>query len=251
MNESPSSIVTTSDPIGVVVPPANPTVEEELGHWLAEPASTVTTRLPAHDGELRGRLESYDQALPDAVRGLGGLRLSAVYYACTGATYLHGRSGEVALAEVLAAVTLAPMVTAAGAVAECLERAEVSSIALVSPYPTWLTEAATAYWRAGGLEVRAVEPIDTGATGIYGVPSRSVHAALTRAADTGADALLITGTGLRTRTTLERWNATEEVPALSSNLAAAVTLTRISRGLGRGRPPEGFARQARERWVSP
>lgn len=215
--------------VGLLTPPANTTVEPELGALLAEGMSLHATRMPGRNEEdtsigLRERFLGYVGALADASDSFGGMRLDALLFACTGCSYLVGVPGEQDLLARMQSSGASHVQTAAGAVRTVLERAEITSLALVSPYPEWLTRAAVDYWTSYGYVVTDVVSASTGSS-IYTIRTDEVISAVRQLAQTEAESIILSGTGMGTAVAMDQLYGNTRVPLLSPNTCAAWWLT--------------------------
>ena len=105
-------------------------------------------------------------------------------------------------------------------------------IFIVSPYPVWLHDAGVAYWRAAGLEVAGTATVPTGRAdtrGIYELQGADAAALLADLDTGGADAVLLSGTGMPSLELL-RARVSRHPPVLSSNLCLAWRLHQHVRG---------------------
>jgi maleate isomerase len=206
--------------VGVIVPPENPTVEPELAGLIGSGTALHVARLPLTPGAgLRGRLEGYRAGLDRTLDQFGELRLSAMLIACTGAFYPLGPAEDERLCRQLSDRHGLPVQTATRAILEALQRLEARRIVIVSPYPSWLTEAARGYWTAAGLDVtRTVE--FAGGRSIYSIGAGDVLAGLRDvvAAGDDVDAILVSGTGVPTVAAIQALAAPVAPALLSSNL---------------------------------
>ena len=113
---------------------------------------------------------------------------------------------------------------AAEAIARYLDQIGARRIALVSPYPASLVEAAERYWRSRGIEVAVINRIDIGSTDtrkIYELSSSDAMGALETTSLEGADAVVLSGTGLPTLGALRRAREVTGLPVVSSNYCLA------------------------------
>lgn len=235
MSTHTASMASTRGPLsylgtaGILTPPANTTVEPELNSLVPDGLSLHAVRMPGRNSDdtsigLRERFLGYVAALASASNSFGGMRLDALLFACTGCSYLVGAEGENELLETMKSADVAHVQTAAGAVRAVLEQAEFTSLALVSPYPEWLTDAAVAYWTSLGYTVTDVTPASTGSS-IYAIQPDEVATAIERLARTSADVVVLSGTGMATASVIEQVGTDSRVPLLSPNTCAAWWLT--------------------------
>jgi len=93
---------------------------------------------------------------------------------------------------------------------------------LASPYPSDLTEASVAYWQSHGFEVVHVHPVATAPDGFHAIYTTGADAAaqaLGHLRASGADAVLMLGTGMPSLQAILRQGQGEGPPVLSSMLA--------------------------------
>lgn len=218
---------TTRGLVGLLVPPANPTVEAEMHRLLAPDLGIVTTRLPVGTGDLSQRLQQYNSALLSSARSFGGLPLDVLYYACTGASYVAGRPAEERLLEALTVGGAAAGLTAARAIIDTLRGLGAHRVAVLSPYPAWLTESAVRYYEDAGLDIVQVSRLETGPAGIYALTSEEVLPAARALLASSPDALLLSGTGMPSLRPCTELTPLLGVPVLSSAVCASWRLSEV------------------------
>lgn len=182
--------------------------------------SLHASRLPGRVHEdtgigLRERFTGYHETLADSADSFGGLPLDALVYGVTGSIYLCDEAAESEVAAQLRAGGAQRVETAAGAIRDVLHEGGARKIALVTPYPRWLTDAAIAWWGSHGISVEG----EVGARksgSIYSIPAEDVIAAVLSLELDSVDAVVLSGTGMPTIEPIERLSSQLEIPLLSS-----------------------------------
>ena len=236
--------------IGVLVPPGNPPVEPELYRMAPGGVSIHFARLPPGDDTgdpgaasgMQERTRAYLAGLAAPARALAAVRPAVIVLAHTASSYASGFANEAALTDQLSTLAGTRAVTAAGAVRAALEHLAVKRLALGTPYPAEISAQGKAYWQAAGFEIVGYHRLDDVAS-IYTESEERAYT-LACAADTpGADAVLLSGTGLPTVGMLETLEQDLGKPVVSSNQAL---LWRALRVAGVRSPIDGFGRLLRD-----
>ena len=217
---------------GITTPQANTTVEPEMQLLLS--GTVLTARLTSSFADSRQRLLDYFDRLPATLGQFDVAPLAAAGFACTGSCYLVGQEEEARLLGQASARARVPVISSAQAIREALAELNVKRIALLSPYPQWLSEAGQHYWRNAGFTLTSVAglPADLLDTrGIYKLTTARVLDVFATLDLEGAEAVLMSGTGMPTLRAIAQLSATHAgVPLLSSNLCLAWALDKAGGG---------------------
>ncbi len=213
--------------VGIGTPQANPTVEAEMRRLLPADIEPLTTRLTSRSDDSETRWTQYIERMDEYLTAFDVLDLDAFGFACTGSSYIVGAREEERIISAAAAKFGYPIVTSAHAVLRTLASLGASRIAILAPYPQRLTDASVAYWETAGLTVTDVKRLDIGSAdtrNIYGLTGGDVLAGLGDMDLSGADALLLSGTGMPTLGAIKQGAKTLSIPVLSSNYCLAWAL---------------------------
>lgn len=210
--------------VGVLTPQANTTVEPELWTLLQPGWSMINARLTSDKGTIEDRLVDYTTKFAATARQFANAPVDVIAAACTGASYLIGAEAEARIVDQIEAERGVPFLTAALASVAVLRMMGARRIALLTPYPASLNAASTPYWEGHGFEVvaKAGPALEQDAFHpIYAMGGQDVLAAYRRLSDSGADAVLMLGTGMATLVPLAEGARAGLIPAVSCNLALA------------------------------
>jgi maleate cis-trans isomerase len=236
--------------IGVLVPPGNPTVEPEL--WGMAPAgvSLHFARLEtppsvgkAGDPEgMEERNRAYREGMAGPATALGQVQPAVVVLAHTASSYALGFGKDQALADRIASLSGAPALLAAHAVLAALQHLGVKRLALGTPYPESISRQGRTYWEAAGFDIVGYHRL-ADVKDIYAESEERAYLLARQANTSGADAVMLSGTGLPTVAVIETLERDLGKPVISSNQAILWHALRLA-GVREAIP--GFGRLLRE-----
>ena len=194
------------------------------------PGTVLTARCTGTSADSRQRLLDYIRHLDAALECFDTAPIRVAGFACTGSSYLVGRTDEERRFAEISLIKGFPVISATQAIRRCLDILGAKRIALLSPYPEWLATAAHTYWSEAGYAISTITglPVDSPDTrNIYKLKSQRVTGALKAVDWSGCDAVLLSGTGMPTLHTIAEnpfGTADDGTPGpvlLSSNLCLA------------------------------
>lgn len=208
--------------MGVLTPQANTTVEPELWALLPAHMSMINARLTSDKDTIEARLVDYTKRFETTATQFANAPVSVIAAACTGASYLIGAQAEADIVAQMERTYGVPFITAALASVAALRTMNARKIALLSPYPDSLNAVCTPYWESFGFEIvaKAGPKLQTDAFHpIYAMTGGAVYRAYEQLTNSGADAVLMLGTGMATLHPLLVGHQRGLMPAISCNLA--------------------------------
>lgn len=206
--------------IGILTPQANTTVEPECSILLPPGYATIAARLTSDKPTIDERLVDYLESIDMTLDRFANAPVDSFGFACTGASYLVGVEREADMVKRISSARGKPFITAGDAIAEALAVLDAKSVAIISPYDDPLHGAGIDYWTSRGLDIVDVSRLSGSQKEFHPIYSLSAGVALAGArkvAESGADAIVMLGTGLPSLSAI--LSATDkELPVVSSNL---------------------------------
>jgi maleate isomerase len=217
----------TRGTLGLIVLQADETIEPDFRRLLSPDVALYVTRIPSGADLNPDTIAAMEHALPRAAALLPPAAFGAVGYACTSGTTLIGAQRVAALVRGAcpgAAVTDPLTAAIAG-----LHAAEARSVALVSPYIPSVAEPIRRAFEAAGFAVPcALSFGEESEARVARIDPGSIRDAALTAARSGADAVFLSCTNLRTLEVLDELATALGRPVLSSNRVLAWHMARLS-----------------------
>jgi maleate isomerase len=235
---------------GLIVPSPNAVIEPDfsraLGPFLPR-ISVHAARLPieGYSGVDAGAaMNSLTNMAGETERAASELRpiATAIAYACTSGSFVHGRLWAADLVKRIEEVTGLPAV----ATAECLVQAGrhlgVEKICLATPYSEELTERQVAFLTDAGFDVLTYRCLDVqlrkkGFPWVH--PPEAAYDLAMDALAPGCEAIMISCTNFRAFDVIAKLEAETGLPVITSNQA---TLWALIRAAGLDLRVDGFGR---------
>ena len=235
-----------------MVVPFDFALDWEYWRYLPEGVALHFTRTPhlqRDEGMYLAKACGRPSTVARSARSLLSIAPHSVLYACTSGSFVRGVEGERELRAAMADAGCPNPVTSSGAAVEALELAGARKVAVATPYSSRLTLALAQYLDDSGFDVMAAHYLGLH-RGIASVSQSTILDLVRETADSGADAVFVSCTSLRTSGIVARAEAEIGIPVFTSNqvslwsaLAAADALSdrRSATGspwvLGDGDPP--------------
>jgi len=248
--------------IALILAHSNTVMEPEFGRLAPEGVSVHTSRVRIGGISVEGNLIA-EQAMKHAVTLLSDINAKVFVWACTAANIAAGVEGDLAQARMISEMTGTPAVATSAALVEALTALEARRIVVATPYSSDLNESSAAFWKASGFDVvrisgvdlggerRPMEPLSSKPVSHVGLQFPHVAYNLARSAyDARAEAVVVSGAGMRTIEVASAFERDFGIPFVSSSLA---TIWASLQAAGVREPIEGYGRLLQQqpslRWV--
>jgi maleate isomerase len=208
--------------IGLIYPSSSTVMEPELYAMAPDGVAIHTTRQDIGPVDAAG-LAAWvaEDVVTRCTRQLAQAPLHAIVLGGTSASFLGGRDWDERILAVMAEASDGiPVTTAATAVREGLHTLQARRIVIATPYNEDVNECARRYYEQHGFEVLHCTGLGiTVDQAISAVPLEQVYALARSSMRAGAEAMMISCTGLRTVGAIAALEHDLGVPVVSSNQA--------------------------------
>jgi maleate isomerase len=204
--------------VGVVVP-FDFSLDWEYWRYLPEGVALHFTRTPhltRDQGMYLAKSSGKPSVVARAARSLLSIDPHSVLYACTSGSFIRGVAGEVELREAMAQAGCANPVTSSGAAMDALRLSGARTVSVVSPYSATLTSRLTDFVSESGFDVVSTHYLGLH-RGIAAVSKATIVDLVRQTAGSGAEAVFVSCTSLRTFGIVAQLEAELGVPVFTSN----------------------------------
>jgi maleate cis-trans isomerase len=146
--------------IGLLVPSINTTMEPEFWRIAPHGVSVHSARIAGGRHGTPEELRSMEGASKHAAAEIAMVEPDVVVYGCTSGSFFEGPAWNKKICDQLTAITGAPTVTTAGAMAACLMARGHKKIDVVTPYVDVTNERLRQFVKAHGIEVLKLGTFD-------------------------------------------------------------------------------------------
>jgi maleate isomerase len=210
--------------IGILLPPANTAMEDEVPPFLPQGVRISFNRLSREGKALtRESLLSMARSLSRAAGDLAWCGPDTIVYGCTSGTFLDGIGNEEALSRQVTAETGIPALTASAAVIQALRAVGARRVFMITPYPDAVNLHEIEFLAHYGITVGAWDSFRCElSAGVPLIAPEDVTAMALRhrEAIAGCDALFVSCTNLKVMGQIEVMEEALGVPVVTSNQAS-------------------------------
>lgn len=146
--------------IGLLVPSINTTMETEFWRIAPRGVSVHSARISGGRHGTPEELRGMERASQDAARDIAMVEPDVVVYGCTSGSFFEGPEWNTKICAQLSEIASAPIVTTAGAMAECLTAGGHRKVAVVTPYVELTNERLKGFLSAFGIRVTHLGTFD-------------------------------------------------------------------------------------------
>jgi maleate isomerase len=210
--------------IGILLPPANTAMEDEIPPFLPPNVRVSFNRLSREGRTLTAEsLLSMARSVTRAAGDLAWCEPDTIVYGCTSGTFLDGHGNEDALSRQITAETGIASVTTATAVIEALRAVRARRVFMITPYPDAVNLHEVAFLEHYGFTVGGWDSFrcDLSAQVPEITPAEVAALAQHHAeAIAGCDALFVSCTNLKVMGEIGAMEHALGVPVVTSNQAS-------------------------------
>lgn len=224
--------------IGIIAASTGIALERDFHTYAPDGVGVVTTRVPLK-GPAPEHLEESTALLAGVASVFRGTGIDIITYGCTAGSMIGGFDfDQECIRRIRQGAGDVPVQTTGTLVKEAFAKLNARNIAIVTPYPDKTNEAEKQFFEHAGFNVVNIAGINPDNHRVDKIPAQFIYKAVKKVDLKGADALLISCSGLDIVPLLDSFEGDLNLPVISSNqitfwgsLRHAGILDRIS-GIG-------------------
>jgi len=207
--------------LGFIIPAINVIAEDD---YIALAATDVGVHFARADvdpnREVAEQFQQMIDAAPALAASIAKAGITVVGFACTSASFFQGEGSDKAIAERMTASAGVPTFTTATAAVTALQTINARTIAIATPYLSWVYEAERGFFQHAGFDVLAINGLERrGGTDINSISDDEIRALVADVDQPEADAIFVSCTDLPVLGLIDELERTHGKPVVTSNQA--------------------------------
>ena len=207
--------------LGFIIPAINVIAEDD---YIALAAANVGVHFARADvdtdREIAEQFQQMISAAPVLATSIAKAGVSVVGFACTSASFFLGKGSDKVIAEQMTAMAGVPTYTTATAAVDALRTVGAKSVAIATPYLSWVYEAERTFFQEAGFQVVAINGLERhGGTDISSISDDEIRALVADIDRPAADAIFVSCTDLPVLGLIDELERTHNKPIVTSNQA--------------------------------
>lgn len=205
--------------IGVMIPSANTTVENEYIRMAPEGVSVHTSRMYMIDTNAEN-LKKMTEQVDRCTHELSTAKCDTIVFGCTSGSFVGGVSWNSDLEQKMEKIAGVPCLTTSTALRRALKLYGKKKLSIVTPYIAELNVLEKSFFEAVGYEVLDIKGLDIEDNATMGMQPHTASYRLAKQIPKETELLIISCTDFRS---IENLSALEEdlgLPVISSNQAS-------------------------------
>ena len=207
--------------LGFIVPAINVIAEDDYIALAAEDVGVHFARADVDtDREIAQQFQQMIDAAPALAASIAKAGVTVVGFACTSASFFNGEGSDKVIAAHMTAMASVPTFTTATAAVDALRTVGAKTVAIATPYLSWVFEAERNFFQQAGFQVVAINGLERrGGTDINSITDDEIRSLVVDVDRPAADAIFVSCTDLPVLGLIDELERTHGKPVVTSNQA--------------------------------
>jgi maleate cis-trans isomerase len=207
--------------LGFIIPAINVIAEDDYIALAAADVGVHFARADVDtDREVAEQFQQMIDAAPVLAASISKAGIAVVGFACTSASFFNGEGSDKVIAEHMTALADVPTFTTATAAVDALRTVGAKTVAIATPYLSWVYEAERTFFQQAGFQVVAINGLERrGGTDINSISDDEIRALVADIDRPAADAIFVSCTDLPVLDLIDELERTHGKPVVTSNQA--------------------------------